>query len=234
MLLHHGWASNQTWTASQISISYVYKVILHIEKLWMDMASPLAWYAPWVKGQFSGIGVGTDLSDVVTSWLSLKPHLESFTNQDVINIKSSCNLIRCEWVSDITVSLIPSLSLGWIFRNWRRDQPVWCSYIMVEPQTTLGVLHKSMSYIYKVILHLDMLWMGTWHHPYNTLPESRVNFQGTGVETDLSDVFTSWLILKPHLECFTNLRHMYIKWSCTLICCEWVYGISLSLIPPWV
>ena len=55
-------------------------------------------------------------------------------------------------------------------------------------------------------------------------------FRNFGVWTDLSDVGTSWLSLKPHLECFTNPYHIYIKCFCTLISCEWVYGTTLSLI----
>jgi hypothetical protein len=32
--------------------------------------------------------------------------------------------------------------------------------VPVEPQTPLGVLHKFISYIYEVFLHLDKLWIG--------------------------------------------------------------------------
>ena len=49
--------------------------------------------------------------------------------------------------------------------------------------------------------------------------------------TDLSDVDTSWLSLKPHLECFTNPYNTYIKCFSTLISCGLVYGTTLSLIP---
>ena len=36
---------------------------------------------------------------------------------------------------------------------------------MVEPQTPLGVLHKSISYVYKVFLHLDLdkLFLDFYH-----------------------------------------------------------------------
>ena len=114
--------------------------------------------------------MGTDLSDdVITSWLSLKPHLECFTNPYHIYIKCLSTLISCEWVYGTTLSLIPPLSQGSIFRTFR-------------------------------------------------------------VGTNLSDVVTSWLSLKPHLECFTNQYYIYIKCFCTLISCEWVYGMTLSLI----
>ena len=49
---------------------------------------------------------------------------------------------------------------------------------MVEPQTPLGVLHKFTSYIYKVFLHLDMLWIGNMAPPLAWYPhELMVNFQ---------------------------------------------------------
>ena len=35
-------------------------------------------------------------------------------------------------------------------------------------------------------------------------------FRNVGVGTNLSDVVTSWLSLKPHLECFTNSYHIYM------------------------
>ncbi len=59
-------------------------------------------------------------------------------------------MISCEWVHGTTLSLIPPLSLGSIFRK-------------------------------------------------------------LGVGTDLSDVVTSEMSLKPNLECFTNPYYKYIK-----------------------
>ena len=118
---------------------------------------------------------------------------------------------------------------------WSGGRPIWCGYIMVEPQTPLGVLHKSISYIYKVFLHLDKLWMGIWHQPQ---PDTSLIlwsiFRNFGVGTDLSDVVTSWLSLKPHLELFTNPYHIYIKCFCTLLSCEWVYGTTLRPDTHWV
>jgi uncharacterized integral membrane protein len=157
------------------SITYIYKVFKHIDKLWMGyIAPPLAWYPHWplsLRSIYRNFRVGADLSDVVPSWLSLKPHLECFTNPYHIYIKCFCTLISCEWVYGTSLSLIPPLSLGSMYRNF-------------------------------------------------------------GVGTDLSDVVTSWLSLKPHLECFTNPYHIYIKCFRTLISCEWVHGTSISLIPP--
>jgi hypothetical protein len=46
---------------------------------------------------------------------------------------------------------------------------------MVEAPNPLGVHPTSMSYVYKVFQHLDMLWMGTWEYPYTVMP-----VQGSG------------------------------------------------------
>ncbi len=43
---------------------------------------------PESRGNFSGIGLGIDLFDVVTSWLSLKTDLECFTTPYYIYKKS--------------------------------------------------------------------------------------------------------------------------------------------------
>ncbi len=92
---------------------------------------------------------------------------------------------------------------------WGGDQPIWCSYIMVEPQTPLGVLHKSISYIYKVFLHLDKLWMGVWHHPYSdTPPESRVgfpDFQGGD-----QPIWYSYIMVEPQTP--LGVLHKYISY----------------------
>jgi hypothetical protein len=108
MWLHHGWASNPL-RLHPTSLSYVFK----------RFSSLIS--CEWVYGPgsiFRNFGVGTDLSDVVTSWLSLKHHLDGFTNPYHIYIKCFCTLISCEWVYDTTLSPILPLSLGKIFRNF--------------------------------------------------------------------------------------------------------------------
>jgi hypothetical protein len=170
MWLHHGWASNPL-RLHPTSLSYVCKCFSTLISCEWVYGTTLSLILPLSLGAIVSFGVGTDLSDMVTSWLSLKPHLDGFTNPYHIYIQCFCTLISCEWVYDTTLSPIPPLSLGYILRNF-------------------------------------------------------------GVGTDLSDVGTSWLSLKPHLECFTNPCHVYIKCFCTLSRCEWVYGTTLSPIPP--
>jgi hypothetical protein len=135
--------------------------------------------------------------------------------------------------------------------------------LLVGPPTPCKTLSHINMCIYKVFLHLGMLWMGIWVHPWaNIAPKvgillAKLGFwwifllfclvlgppnplrlhptsisyvckcfstlicfgwayadtllsllesiyRNFGVGADLSDVVTSWLSLKPHLECFTN------------------------------
>jgi hypothetical protein len=41
---------------------------------------------------------------------------------------------------------------------------------MLEAPKPLGVHPTSISYVYKVFYHLDMLWMGIWVRPYTVMP----------------------------------------------------------------
>jgi hypothetical protein len=50
----------------------------------------------------------------------------------------------------------------------------------------LGVHPTSISYVYKVFQHLDMLWMGVWVHPFTGVP----------VQVGVED-FVNWAIAEP-------------------------------------
>jgi hypothetical protein len=53
--------------------------------------------------------------------------------------------------------------------NWGGAEPKQCCNVMVEA-TNLHRLHPtSMSYVYTVLQHLDMLWMGIWVYPYTVM-----------------------------------------------------------------
>jgi len=102
---------------------------------------------------------------------------------------------------------------------------------MVEAPNPLGVHPTSMSYVYKVFQHLDMLWMGIWVYHYTVTPvQVGVNFRKIGVGRSLSDVVMSWLRLQTHLESIPHAFHMYIKCFSTLIRCGWAYGSALTLL----
>ncbi len=209
MWLHHGWASNPTWSASQIHNIYIKCLSTLISCEWvygttLSLIPPLTTESRVNFQEF--LSGGPDLSGVVTSWLSLKPHLECFTNPYRIYKKCFCTLMSCEWVYGPTISLIlPPLSLGsmmWLHHGWASNP--------------LRLLPTSISYEYKYFSTslISCEWVYGTSFTSLILPLSLSSLVGSifrnfGVGADLSDVVTSWLSLKPHLECFTNPYHIY-------------------------
>ncbi len=57
-----------------------------------------------------------------------------------------------------------------------------------------------------------------------------VDFRKIGVDLSLSNVSMSWLRLKPSLECIPHPNWMYTKCFSTLICYEWAYKSTLTLV----
>ena len=63
---------------------------------------------------------------------------------------------------------------------------------MIKAPNLLGVHPTSMSYVYKVFQHLDMLWMGIWVHPYTVMPvQVGEDFRKIGLSPSPSDVVMS-------------------------------------------
>ena len=70
------------------------------------------------------------------------------------------------WVNPYTVALVSGGIYFWE-RNWVMVEPELCCKVMVEEATNHCRLHPtSISYVYKVFYHLDMLLMGLLVHPY--------------------------------------------------------------------
>ncbi len=180
----------------------------------------------------------TDLSDVGTSWLSLKPHLECFTNPyHIYNIRCFFTLISYEWVYGTSLSLMSP----WVEGQFSGILGWGPTYLMCGVFTSWMSLKPHLEYFtnpYHIYIQCFFTLIG-YEWVYGTsismIPQLSLGliFGNFGVGTDLSDVGTSWLSLKPHLlECFTNPYRIYIKCFFTLISCEWVYGTTISLIPP--
>jgi hypothetical protein len=51
-----------------------------------------------------------------------------------------------------------------------------------------------------------------------------------GVWLSPRDVAMSWLRLQTPVDCIPHPYHMYTKCFSTLICCEWSYGCTLTLL----
>jgi len=71
-------------------------------------------------------------------------------------------------------------------------------------------------------------------HPYTVMP-TKVRGGGfwiIGVWLSPSDVVISWLRLQTPMDCIPHPYHMYHQSSSTLICCEWAYGSTLTLLRP--
>ncbi len=95
---------------------------------------------------------------------------------------------------------------------------------MVEATNLHRLHHISISYIYKVFYHIDMLWMGTWVGPNNVALVPRgLDIRKIGVGLSLSNAVMSWLRQGICKDCIPLPYHMYTKCFITLICCGWAW-----------
>ncbi len=62
------------------------------------------------------------------------------------------------------------------------------------------------------------------------LCRSGVDFWINGVWLSLSDVVMSWLRPQNPMNCIPHPYHIYTRCFSTLICCEWAYGSTLTLL----
>ncbi len=161
MWLHHGCAPKLTWTGSQINFIYITGVSAPWYAVNGYTAPPLAWYPPVFEGNFQEFGLVTNLSGVLLHYRVLHKSI-SYIYKVFLHLDKLWMRILWHHPQPDT----PTESRVNFQEFWGGGRPIWwCDFIMVEPQTPLGVLHKSISYIYKVFLHLDKLGMGIWHHP---------------------------------------------------------------------
>ena len=96
---------------------------------------------------------------------------------------------------------------------------IWVHHwYMIDDCTLLCLYPTSMPYAYKVVLHIDMLWMGIWVHPYTvTFVQVGVDFRKIYVGLGPSDVVRSWLRLQTCIDCIPHPYHMYTKCFNTLM-----------------
>jgi hypothetical protein len=53
--------------------------------------------------------------------------------------------------------------------GWGVGESEWCCGAMVESTNSFRSHPATISYVYKVFWHLDMLWMDIWVHPYTVI-----------------------------------------------------------------
>jgi len=76
--------------------------------------------------------------------------------------------LRCYgWAYRCILMLEYMCRWGWILGKRGMAEPVWCYGVMVEAENPHRMHPTSILDVYKVFLHLEMLWMGIWVHPYS-------------------------------------------------------------------
>ena len=53
--------------------------------------------------------------------------------------------------------------------SWGVGEAEWCRGVMVEATNSFRRHPTSISYVYKVFYHLDMLWIDIGVHPYTVI-----------------------------------------------------------------
>ena len=153
-------------------------------------------------------------------------------------------LWMCIWVHPHRVMPV---QVGGFLGNWGRPEPKWCWYGMLDapnpyrlhPTSILDLvmlqchgwgynpLLWTASYIHIGFIQrvlADMLWMSMGVHPLGE------NFQEIGVDLSPSYVGMACLMLQTPIDCIQHPYWMYIKCFSTLICYEWAYGSTLTLL----
>ena len=85
--------------------------------------------------------------------------------------KCFCTLICCGWAYGCTLShCYASGGLGGFLENWRYGSNVksYCK-VMVETPKFRRLHPTSISYAYKGVYLIDMLWMGIWVNPHTVM-----------------------------------------------------------------
>ena len=76
--------------------------------------------------------------------------------------------------------------------SWGLGEAECCCGVLVEATNSFRRHHTSISYVYKVFEHLDMLWMDIWVHPYTViLVLVGVNFWKVGVWVRVNGIVVS-------------------------------------------
>ncbi len=97
----------------------------------------------------------------------------------------------------------------WKVGVWVRPNGVMVSWLRLQTANSFRRHPTSISYVYKVFQHLDMLWMDSWVHPYTDTCAGRVSFWKVGVWVRANGVVVSWLRLQTASDCIPNPYNLY-------------------------
>ena len=123
--------------------------------------------------EFGKIGVGQSLSDVVMSWLRLQTCLECIPHPNHMYRQCFSTLICCGWAYGSALTLLCLCRSGVEFTKigvLQSLSDVVMSWLRLQTHLEYIPHPLSISYVYKVFQHLDMLWMGIWIRPYTVMP----------------------------------------------------------------
>jgi hypothetical protein len=110
------------------------------------------------------------------SWLRIQTHTVCIPHPYYMYTKYFSTLLSCRWAKGPALTLLLMCQVGLDLRKIR-VWPEWCCGIMLEAPNPFGVHPTSISYVDKVLQHLDMLWIGIWVHPYTvTLVQAESGF----------------------------------------------------------
>ena len=103
------------------------------------------------------------------------------------------------------------------------------SWLRLKPPR--GMHSTSILDVSKVFYHHDMLWMGIWvhRHCYACAGWGWI-FGDNGVDLSPSDVVMTWLKLQTHMDCCPHPYWINTMCFTILICYEWVYWSTLTLL----
>ena len=189
-------AVNHRWL-HPTSILDVYKVIEHLHMLWMGI-----WVHPYtvipnqVVANVGKLGQGgAQLTFWCHGW-GCKPPLTASHIHIGCLLHVWAPLYAVDGHMGVPLHCYTCAGGGKFFGNWGKVEPKWCCGVMVEAVNHRWLNPTSILDVYYMFVHLHMLWMGIWVHPYTDIPvQVRAKLWNIGVRWSPNDVVVSGLRL---------------------------------------
>ncbi len=127
-------------------------------------------YPHFLALRFLGSGSLVSQNDVIASWLRLTATSNCFLNPHQTYTKCLSTLICCPQAYSSSLTQLSFLLGSDVGVLGCYVESKCCQYVMVEADSNLKLLPTSISYIYKVFEHIDMLSIGIRQQPYTVIP----------------------------------------------------------------